>query len=46
MINKKVQDQVNYNEETDKQHDENINELKNEENFNNKLNEILLEKRK
>ena len=46
-LNKKVQDQVNYNEETDKQHDENINELKNEleENFNNKLNEILLEKR-
>ena len=46
-LNKKLQDQVLYNEEVDKQHDENIIELKNEleENFNNKLNEMLSEKK-
>jgi len=46
-LNKKVQNQALYNEEIDKQHDDNINELKIEleENFNNKLNEILNEKK-
>ena len=46
-LNKKLQEQVSYNEEIDKQHDENIIELKNEleENFNNKINEILIEKK-
>ena len=46
FLNKKNNDIMGYSEEIDKQHEENINELKTEleENFNNKLNELINEK--
>jgi len=47
FLNRKLQEQILFNEENDKSHEDNINELKMEleETFTNKINEIINDKK-